>query len=64
MATIQYDVDALRANIDRCRGNIRTFEEAIRKERATIEELEFYIREADHRLKMEKLRGDADVRST
>lgn len=35
-----YDVDALRRNIDRARGNIITFEDAIEQEKNNIQHLE------------------------
>ncbi len=40
---LQYDIDALRDNVQRCKANIRTFKEAIAKERATIKQLKYMI---------------------
>jgi hypothetical protein len=46
-----YSVDGLKAGIDNCRKNIQVFEDAIRKEKETIQEYSFYISEI---LKKEK----------
>ena len=38
-----YDVAALRANMDRCKANIQTFQNAIERERTTIKRIEEII---------------------
>ncbi len=41
--SVEYDLDALRKNIDRCKTNIVTFETAIDTEHAQIKELRMMI---------------------
>jgi hypothetical protein len=47
----KYNKDSLRNGIENCRKNIQIFEDAIRKEKQTIQEYSFYISEI---LKKEK----------
>lgn len=42
----EYNIDSLKAGIDNCRKNIQVFEDAIRQEKQTIQEYNFYISEA------------------
>jgi len=64
VSDIRYDVDALEANIDRCQSNIKTFEDAIAKERSTIDELRFLVRLERERDKLRGSDGAVNVRST
>jgi hypothetical protein len=47
-------VDSLKAGIDNCRKNIQVFEDAIRKEKETIQEYNFYIAEILKKKKSEE----------
>ena len=38
-----YNIDGLQTGIDNCRKNIQIFEDAIRKEKETIRQYEFFI---------------------
>ena len=40
-----YNIDSLRNGIEGCKRNIQVFEDAIRKEKETIQEYSFYISE-------------------
>lgn len=40
---LQYDIDALRANVEKCKASIAIFEEAIDKEYQTINRLRAMI---------------------
>ncbi len=47
--SVEYDLDALRKNIDRCKGNVETFETAIQKEHDTIKQLRHMISEIEEK---------------
>jgi len=50
-----YSIDGLKRGIDNCVKNIQVFQDAIRREKETIEKYKFYIKEI---LKKEKVNGD------
>jgi prefoldin subunit 5 len=52
----EYDLDALKSNLDRCDNNIKTFEDAIAKEYETKKEYQRIIAE----LEAKKARQDAN----
>lgn len=47
--SVAYDLDALRKNIDRCKANVETFEEAIQKEHDTIKQIRYMISEIEEK---------------
>lgn len=52
--SLEYDLDALRKNIDRCKGNVETFEDAIQKEHDTIKQLWHMISEIETKRERER----------
>jgi hypothetical protein len=52
----EYDLDALKSNLDRCDNNIKTFEDAIAKEYETKKEYQRIIAE----LEAKKAREDVN----
>lgn len=55
-----YNIDSLRAGIQNCRKNIQVFEDAIRKEKETIQEYNFYISEILKKEKEQRLQEEAE----
>jgi len=45
MGKNQYNTESLKRGIDACMKNIQIFQDAIRKEKETIEQYKFYIKE-------------------
>jgi hypothetical protein len=50
-----YSVEGLQAGIENCRRNIQVFEDAIRKEKETIQQYNFYISEIVRKEKEQRL---------
>lgn len=55
-----YNKDSLRAGIQNCRKNIQVFEDAIRKEKETIQEYNFYISEILRKEKEQRPQEEAE----
>lgn len=59
----EYNVDGLKAGIDNCRKNIQVLEDAIRKEKETIQEYRFYITQILRKQKEAKKREKAEEKA-
>jgi len=55
-----YSVDGLQAGIENCQKNIQVFEEAIRKEKETIQQYNFYISQLLRKEKLQHLAEEAE----
>lgn len=54
MADVNYDIEALRRNIDEAKRNIQIFEDEIKKEEDRVRQLREYIRVLEEKHKMQK----------
>lgn len=54
-----YSIDGLQVGIENCRKNIQVFEDAIRKEKETIQQYNFYISQLVKKKKEQRLAEEA-----